>query len=39
VSLWAFSDPNNTGSFDYGIGRLEDDNDSDVEVVDLPDIP
>jgi hypothetical protein len=39
VSLRVFSDPNKTGSFDYGIGMLEDNNDSDVEIVDPPDIP
>jgi hypothetical protein len=38
VILRAFSNTNKSGSFDYSIGRLEDDNDSDVEIVDPPDI-
>lgn len=38
VSLRMFSDPNKTRSFDYGIGKLLDDDDGDVEIVDPPDI-
>jgi len=40
VSLRVFSDPDRTRSFDYGIGRLKDDDDDgdNVEIVDPPDI-